>query len=53
MKREIERMSMQVNNSLISGMSDKWGCSIKSINNGVVESVDDVQEPYEKYRKDV
>lgn len=51
MKGEIERMSMPVNNSLVSGMSDKWGCSIKSINNGVVENVDDVQEPYEKYRK--
>lgn len=51
MKGEIERMSMPVNNSLVSGMSDKWGCLIKSINNGVVENVDNVQEPYEKYRK--
>lgn len=50
MKGEIERMSIPVNNSLVSGMSDKWGCSIKSINNGV-HNIDDVQEPYEKYKK--
>ena len=44
-------MSMLVNNSLDSGMTDKGGYSIKSIKDSIVETGEDALDPSEKYKK--